>query len=250
MVDHFAELNRWFETPLGRHLLSEETYALQQVLPHLFGYHLLQIGSIGHGYLLESSRIMHRCILSKTANPIISKTCSNILAPADTMPFAHNCLDVVVLPHILEFENNPHDILREVERILIPEGYVVILGFNPMSLWGLRRWLLPSQRKVVPWCGRFLPILRIKDWLALLNFEVKEQHTFFFSLPFYRGGFKAYNKKLEKIGLRWSNNLGAVYILVAKKRVTTLTPIKPTRWLAQPTLATGAVGTNFQENSK
>jgi len=246
MGDHFADLNRWFETPLGRRLLSEEACALQQVLPHLFGYHLLQVGSIGHGYLLESSRIMHRCILTKSGGAIISKPYTCVLALADTIPFAHHSLDVVVLPHILEFEENPHEILREVERILIPEGHLVILGFNPMSLWGLRHWL-SNQRKTVPWCGRFLPLLRIKDWLALLNFEVKQQQTFFFALPFYRNSMQNYTKFMDKIGLRWTNNLGAVYMLVAKKRVITLTPIKPSRWLAQPALVTSTV-TSFQEN--
>ncbi len=82
----------------------------------------------------------------------------------------------------------------------------------------------------------------------MLNFEIKEQQTFFFALPFYGNRFKNYTKRMEN--LRWTSNLGAVYILVAKKRVTTLTPIKPHRWLVQPTLATGTVGTNFQEKTK
>ena len=237
MGNRFAELNRWFETPLGQRLLSEEAHVLQQVLPHLFGYHLLQIDCIGHGYLLESSRIMHRCILTRDANTMINKPYSKILALADALPFAHDSLDVVVLPHILEFEDNPHEILREVERVLIPEGYMVILGFNPMSLWGAWHWI-PTQRKTAPWCRRFLPLLRIKDWLALLNFEVTEQQTFFFTLPFYSGHPNNYTKYLEKPGLHWTSNLGAVYMLVAKKRVVTLTRIREPRWLAQPALAT------------
>jgi len=227
-----AQLNRWFQTALGRRLLKEEADALQQILPHLFGYHLLQIGTIGHGYLLESSRISHRCVL----NPSYSAT---VCALPDALPFAQDSIDVVVLPHILEFEENPLDILREVERVLIPEGNVVILGFNPLSLWGGWRYL--SRGKTAPWCGRFLPISRIKNCLASLGFDFKKQQSFFFSLPFNETGV------LEKIGARWMGYFGAVYLLHAKKRVTTITPIKP-RWLSQPALVTEAVGTQRKSN--
>jgi SAM-dependent methyltransferase len=239
-----AQLKRWFQTTLGRRLLGEEAAALQQILPHLFGYHLLQIGSIGHGYLLESSRIRHRCVLTLSANTIC-KPYSAVCALPDALPFAHDSIDVVVLPHILEFEKNPHDILREVERILIPDGHVVILGFNPVSLWGVWRWLF-ARRETAPWCGRFLPPSRLKDWLALLGFDLKKQQTFFFALPFYNDRFKT--TLLEKIGSRWADNFGGVYMLVAKKRVATLTPIKP-KWLTQPALITKeVVGTHRQEN--
>ncbi|OQY50442.1 MAG: hypothetical protein B6247_21570 [Candidatus Parabeggiatoa sp. nov. 2] len=138
---------------------------------------------------------------------------------------------------------NPHEILREVERVLIPEGHVVILGFNPVSLWGIWRWFF-ARRETAPWCGRFLPLLRIKDWLALLGFDLKKQQTFFFALPFHSDRFKNYTKSVEKVGSRWAGNFGAAYVVVAKKRIATLTPIK-SRWLTQPTLVTEAVSTHF-----
>jgi len=235
-----AQLNRWFQTPLGRRVLKEEADALQPILPHLFGYHLLQIGTIGHGYLLESSRISHRCVLSLSAKTIC-KPYSAVCALPDVLPFAQDSIDVVVLPHLLEFEKKPLDILREVERVLIPEGHVVILGFNPVSLWG--GWRYFTRRKTAPWCGRFLPISRIKDWLALLGFDLKKQQTFFFRLPFYKNEMTV----LEKIGARWMGHFGAVYLLVAKKHVTTITPIKP-KWLTQPALVTEAVGTQRKLN--
>ncbi|MDM8561322.1 methyltransferase domain-containing protein [Candidatus Parabeggiatoa sp. HSG14] len=246
MGNHVVELNRWFETPLGKRLLREEACILQQVLPQLFGYHLLQIGSVGHGDLLESSRIMHRCVLSRFAHTICNPY-SSIYGDAEALPFAQDSLDVVVLPHILEFEENPHEILREVERVLIPEGYIVILGFNPFSLWGGWRFLV-ARHKTVPWCGRFLPLLRIKDWLALLGFDLKKQQTFFFALPFHNDRFKNYTKYIEKIGSRWMGNFGAVSIVIAKKRIATLTPIK-TNWLPQTASLVGdAVGTHFKKN--
>jgi SAM-dependent methyltransferase len=265
-----AQLKKWFKTPLGRRLLSEELSALQQILPHLFGYHLLQIGNLWDGRLLESSRIKHRCVLSlelqecidfkkntfiyseiahfgNSPTDTIYKPYSSVFAKADALPFAQYSLDVVVLPHILEFEENPHDILREVERILIPEGHLIILGFNPMSLWGIWHWFF-AGREIAPWCGKFLSILHIKDCLSLLGFELKKQKTLFFALPFQNERFSRYITFLEKIGLHWTGNFGAVYLLVAKKRVTTLTPIK-SNWLTQPTLVAGAIGTHFNDNS-
>ncbi|RKZ91857.1 MAG: methyltransferase [Candidatus Parabeggiatoa sp. nov. 1] len=247
MGSHSAQLQTWFETPLGKRLLNEEAAILQQILPQLFGYHLLQIGSVGYGYLLESSRVRHRCVLSRSTNTICQPY-SSVYAQADALPFAKDSFDVVVLPHVLEFNDNAHDILREVERILIPEGHLVILGFNPFSLWGMWRWFF-TRRENAPWCGRFLSLLRIKDWLALLGFELKEQQSFFFALPFHNDRFRVYTTLLEKIGSRWAGNFGAVYLVVAKKRVTTLTPIKP-KWLTQPTLVAEAIGTSFKENTK
>jgi SAM-dependent methyltransferase len=244
MLTRAAQLNRWFETPLGHRLLNKEIEMLQQVLPHLFGYHILQVGSLGQGSLLESSRINHRCILTRSSD-LSQRRYSHVCAHANALPFAADTLDVVLLPHILEFEEYPHQVLREVERILIPEGQVVILGFNPVSFWGTWHWLLTSfaKQETAPWCGRFLPLLRIKDWLALLGFDIKEQHTFFYALPFPNDRLRRYSRLLEKMGERWLGNLGAVYLIVAKKRVATLTPIKP-KWVTKKAVVTSVVGTH------
>ena len=237
-----AQLNRWFQKPLGQHLLSEEVEVLQQILPKLFGYHLLQIGNVGYGSLLDSSRIMHRCLLSLSAGNVIDKPYTSLYGSAESLPFANESLDVVVLPHVLEFEENPHEILREVERVLIPEGYIIIIGFNPLSFWGLWRWLF-ARRDTAPWCGQFLSQLRTKDWLALLGFELKNDKTFFFDLPF--ANKISFLKKMPGTG-----NFGAVYVLVAQKRVATLTLLK-SKWLTRPSLVreAEAVGsTSFKEN--
>jgi SAM-dependent methyltransferase len=237
-----TELYQWFTTPLGERLLQSEVQLMQQILPDLFGYHLLQIGNIGHGQLLETSRIRHRCILC-LRDPHLALPYSIVQASADDLPFAHDSVDVVVLPHVLEFEENPHQILREVERILIAEGHVVIIGFNPVSLWGLWHRFL-SQRKQAPWCSQFLPVLRVKDWLALLGFEKVQQHTLFFAPPF--NSHWVAMRRLDKFGSRWAKDFGAVYVLVAKKRVSTLTPIKP-KWTTEPVIVTTPVGTRLEK---
>ncbi|MDY6992223.1 MAG: methyltransferase domain-containing protein, partial [Pseudomonadota bacterium] len=133
----FRSRDQWFQTPLGQRLLAAEVSTLQQILPQLFGYHLLQISAIGNGQLLESSRITHRCILTHSPDYPLHHYYSHVCALAEILPFSQDSLDVVILPHILEFEDNPHKVLREIQRILIPEGHVVLLGFNPFSLWGI-----------------------------------------------------------------------------------------------------------------
>jgi len=220
-----AHLNTWFETPLGERLLHAEMLEVQRCLPQLFGYHLVQVGGVGQGQLLQSSRIMQRHILSyylSTALPPYTLVRGGL----DCLPFAADSIDVIVLPHVLEFEDQPHEILREVERVLIPEGVVIILGFNPISLWGIWRWFLANEQ-TAPWCGKFMTLLRVKDWLSLLGFEKIEQRTFFFAPPFRSQHLRS--SWLEYFGNQWFSNFGAVYLLIAKKRVTTLTPIKP-RW--------------------
>lgn len=236
------QLNRWFQTPLGERLLAAETDALASILPHLFGFHLVQIGGMGQGRLLVSTRVQHACVLSRYSD-MLDISYTKVCGAADNLPFATDSVDVVVLPHILEFEDTPHDVLREVQRILAPEGHVVILGFNPWSLWGVWQWGR-SRHEAAPWCGRFLPTLRIKDWLALLCLDLIEQQTLFFALPLQRQRFPRIAQTLEYIGNRWLTNMGAVYVVVARKRVITLTPIRP-RWKRRPTLVTsGAVGMN------
>jgi len=227
---------------LGQRLLKAEAETLQTILPHLFGYYLIQIGDLDTEILLASSRIIHRCVL--THHPGYLRNCSYVQTSFESLPFAQDSIDVILLPHTLEFEDNPHEILREVERVLIPEGHLIILGFNPLSLWGLSHWFFAS-RQTAPWCGKFLSILRLKDWLALLGFELVKQQVFFFALPLANDRFKKYTHFIEKVGTKWLSNFGAVGILVAKKRVATLTPIRP-KWQPTTALVPTAVSSSSQ----
>jgi len=229
-------VQQWFETPLGKRLLQTEVVVLKGILPSLFGCHLLQIGAVGHGCLVNSTSIANRYLLNEEVE--LNKHCVYVQANVDSLPFAHDSLDVVVLPHVLEFEDNSHEILREVERVLVAEGHVIILGFNPFSLWGVCRLFL-ARRKIVPWCSQFINPLRIKDWLALLGFELTFQKTVFFALPAQKN-FLNYSALLEKVGSRWMSNFGAVTILVAKKRVIRLIPLRK-RWQLDNPLVAGAV---------
>lgn len=243
-----AQLNHWFETALGQRLLTAETAAVAEVLPAFFGYHAVQIGHLGAGRLLASSRIKHRCIVTTQQTAQYSPY-SQLRALADELPFATDSVDVMMLPHVLEFEDTPHAVLREVERSLIPEGHVIILGFNPFSLWGLWRLLHLRRRQTAPWCGRALSLLRLKDWLTLLGFDIVHQQSFFFSPPFSPPYLTSTLQFMEKLAVQIPNRFGAVYIIVAKKRVTTLTPIKPS-WRPRTAIVSGMVGTRYSRHQE
>lgn len=221
-------IDDWFATDLGRRLLNAEMAVLHEILPHLFGYHLVQIGGIKTECLLVSSRIMHRCLLHTTKVTQSFNTHSQVCANLEALPFISDCIDVVVLPHVLEFSPSPYAILQEVERILIPEGHLVIIGFNLLSFWGGWRFLT-LKRHSLPWCGHFLSLLRLREWLGLLGFSLASHKTFFFLPPINHENVLKYTVSLEKIGSRLAWHFGAVYVVVAKKRVATLTPLRP-KW--------------------
>ena len=228
------QLREWYQRPFGQLLASAEQEELDRILPNLFGYHLLQIGVGGHG-LMSASRILHRVIVTEDKEVVGDQ--SIVVGHPVSMPIAPDSIDALLLNHALEFTDDPHQVLRESERILVPEGNIVVLGFNPVSLWGLWR-LFRFRSKRVPWCCRILTIRRIRDWLALLGFEVTLSRQFFFRPPVQHQGITSRLQFLEKWGARWWPLLGSVYILTARKKVSTFTPIKP-RWRPQRSLVAG-----------
>ena len=136
------------------------------------------------------------------------------------LPFASQSLDLVVLPHVLEFAEEPHQVLREVERVLIPEGQVIVCGFNPASLWGARQVTgRLTGSHFLPLDGEFIGLPRIKDWLKLLGFEVNRGHFGCYAPPFTTEKWLHRFAFMEKAGNRWWPYFGAVYILQAVKRV-------------------------------
>lgn len=222
------QLRRWYQTPLGDAVARTEQAVLEEILPNLFGYHLLQLGAPMQRDILTSSRITHPMIMDDL--PALfhggSATSGAFLGQSEALPVASDSLDVLVLPHILEFAGQPHEVLREAERVLIPEGHVVILCFNPFSLFGARR-LLSGWRDDAPWCGHFYSAMRIKDWLALLGFDTVRVRNYFFRLPLQHQRLLRSLERVERGAGRYCAPLGGGYVLVAKKRVATLTPIKP-----------------------
>ena len=143
------------------------------------------------------------------------------------LPIASNSVDLILLPHVLEFDEHPHQILREVERVLMPEGQVILAGFNPFSLWGMRRRLRGGAD--YPWRGRFISLIRVKDWLALLGFEILGGQMACYAPPVKQQKWLERWKFMEAAGDRWWPISGGVYFLQAVKRVRGVRLIMP-KW--------------------
>jgi SAM-dependent methyltransferase len=238
---HCADSERvrdWFNQSPGRELLLQEKVCLDELLPSLFGYYLLQLGQLeSEQGLLQGSRIRHNIVLDLST--LATPGHVHIRGDAVQLPVRTDSVDVVLMPHTLDFSPDPHQVLREVERVLIPEGRLIILGFNPWSLWGLWRMLWRRSSRV-PWCGRFLGPRRINDWLSLLGFDLERTQFLMHRPPLKREGVMRRLEFLERMGQRYWSPMVGVYMVQAVKRVSTLTPIKQA-WKARPAVLGGRV---------
>ncbi len=214
----------WFEEPLGQLLQAAEVARLRGILPQLYGAMALQVGCIGTLDWLEGTVAPTRVVYD-----MYPRTgAANVHGVPEALPFAGKSINLVMLPHTLDFADDPHQVLREVDRVLMPEGHVVIVGFNPMSLWGL--WRLFRRRDgTVPWSGHFLHLMRIKDWIALLDFELTHGAMACYRPPLQGERAMQRLQFMENAGDRWWPLGAAAYILVAKKREFGLTPLRPRR---------------------
>jgi SAM-dependent methyltransferase len=211
-------LGEWFSTPLGRYLLARERAYFDQTLSDIFGFHALQIG-LPEFPLLKASRITTRLTVD-LEEP------AQVLADPHWLPFAENGIDLVVLPHTLEFTDEPHQLLREVHRVIRPEGHLIIAGFNPYSLFGAKRYF--GHEQTMPWTGNFISLYRLKDWLSLLGFEVAGGRLDGYVPPFRQERWLQRFHFFEKAGDRWWPIAGGVFFLRAVKRILGMRVITPT----------------------
>jgi SAM-dependent methyltransferase len=210
MPTNTLALADWFATPLGTCLLEKERAYLDDVTRDMFGFHALQLG-LPQFDLLRENRIAHRMKIDVGGGV-------DVRAKGTELPIATQSIDLALLPHVLEFAGDPHAVLREIDRVMMPEGRIVILGFNPWSLWGLRSAIGPS-RDETPWNGKFVSLLRVKDWLALLGFEVSAGRLVCYVPPVKKEKWLKRLAFMEPAGDRWWAVGGAVYMLQAIKRV-------------------------------
>ncbi|HQT26210.1 MAG TPA: methyltransferase domain-containing protein [Burkholderiales bacterium] len=219
-------LEQWLETPVGQYLLEREYAWFDQSVGDVFGYHAVQLG-LGSLDFLRASRMQLKL-----------RSDVDVAVDIFNLPFDSCSIDLAVLPHVLEFSGNPHQILREVARVMRPEGRIMLSGFNPFSLWGIRR--LATRSVAAPWCGDFISLARLKDWLALLGFEVAAGKLCCYIPPLDQEKWLNRFSFMEKAGDRWWPISGGVYCLVAIRRVRGMRIIMPS-WsdlVANP-LATG-----------
>ena len=232
-----VELGAWLQSPPGRYLLAWEQDRLDHDVADAFGFHALQLG-MPELDGLRANRMPHRWVASdvlSTPEPLptpapadgISTTQLegdrvHLRSEFDALPFPAGSLDLVVLPHSLELARDPHLTLREVERVLMPEGRLLITGFNPASLWGLRQRvarLRGAHDLFMPRAGDFIGYWRLRDWLRLLGFEVEAGRFGCWRPPCETDRWLQRYAWMDPIGDRWWPVLGAVYYLHAVKRV-------------------------------
>lgn len=216
----------WISGPLGQRVQALERRLLSDVLAQVFGWQLLQIGQWNDPAVLLDSARTQRCAVLDTQLPALPERVLPIRSRLDSLAVASDSVDAVLLPHTLECVANPHELLREVERILQGDGQLIVLGFRPSSLWGLRNLLVRDG--FPPMTEHFIAEYRLRDWLKLLGFEVTDARHYLFTWPW--GSASPFGQRLlEHVGSNLWPLFAGGYLLQARKRVYSLTPVRP-RW--------------------
>ena len=213
-----SSLPEWFRTPLGSYVLEWERKQFDSAVEDVFGFTAAQVDLPGVDFLRQN-RIQFRFTLALEPGAALT-------ADPMQLPLASNSVDLLALPHVLEFHTEPFQVLREAERVLRPEGQVVLSGFNRFSLWGLRR-LLARRRASPPWDARFIGLLRMRDWMRLLGLELNGGKLGCYAPPLDSDAWRARFAFMDKAGARWWPFRGGVYVLRAVKRVRGMRLVTP-----------------------
>ena len=245
-MSDLAPTNSWpqfLASPPGQYLLAWEQRQVDALVADIFGYHALQLGLPEIDALRENRMPLRLCASDRFAGDqagglqaapqragavVAARPRIAVINDFAELPFAAQSIDLIVLPHNLEFAPEPHQVLREVDRVLVPEGQLIISGFNPASLWGLRQALgRLGAAPFLPVEGQFIALSRIKDWLKLLSFEPSRGRYGCYAPWSSSERWLGRWSFLERAGDRWWPVLGSVYLLAAVKRVRGMRLIGP-----------------------
>jgi SAM-dependent methyltransferase len=227
------QLAHWFESPLGAKVLAAQRATIQPIIERMFGYHILQVGGSEEHLLLDASPINHKIVFSAAFRAGSNRPVAN----NEQLPLASDSIDAVIIHHGLDFTQDSHSLLREATRVLRPGGQMLIVGFNPLSQWGLAR--LFKQKLDVPWSGRFITKHRLLDWLHLLDLHVDTECSGVYFPPLKFSSLLQHSNKLESLGQKIGSPFGGVYYISCKKQVAGITPIIP-KW--KPLRSRPAIG--------
>ncbi|MDJ0795126.1 MAG: methyltransferase domain-containing protein [Woeseiaceae bacterium] len=229
MSSHNPE--EWLQSPLGAALLQLEVRVVEEALDGIFGEHCLQLGVWGETRTFTRFTRTQRCaVIGET--PLGEPSA---IGEFHKLPVESQSIDAVLLPHTLDFSDRPHEVLREVDRVLRPNGHIILLGFKPGGLWGLRR-LVPGAA-MPPGADHLISERRLRDWLKLLDMRIQGSRRYFFRWPIPRKSVST-SQKWELRGQMLWPELAACYMLTAQKRVSTLTPVRPL-WRRKPKVVAG-----------
>lgn len=212
------DVRAWFRGTYGSAWLALEKRQIESVMPLIFGTRLLQVGNWGQGdELVRSSRLLQHWVIG-----LVDGLGADALTDGSALPVLSRSVDAVVLPHALEFIGSPETLVRESERSLADHGHLVITGFNPLSGWGVKRFVKGHRSASFPWQARPLSLLRLRLLLDGYGFEVVRVRRYGLGFPRLSGDHEL--DRTHPIQLACSG-LSNAYLVVARKRVTPLTPV-------------------------
>lgn len=218
----FSKLANLFDQYPGKYFLKYEQEQLNSILAQFHGYFLVQLSTSDHYHLQSVTTIKQQVYVGRGIkdNPQLSVVESSL----HELPFQSESVDAFILPHTLEFSQNPEKLIGEIYNILIPGGKIVILAFNPFSLLGMTKLLKSSKN--TPWCGKLYSIGHVKSWLHASGFSLDYQKSFCFRPPLKNETALKKLFFLEPIGQYCYPRWGNIYILVAQKKIVGLPPVK------------------------
>ena len=200
-------------------MLDWELAQFDSAVDDVFGFRAVQLG-LPEVDFLRQNRIPFRFSLALEPGAAVA-------ADPLQLPLASQSVDLLALPHVLEFHHNPHEVLREAERVLMPEGHLVLSGFNTLSLWRLRQAMPFMDRQGAPWESRFIGLLRLRDWLRVLGFEINGGQFGCYVPPFQQQIWLDRFAFMDKAGARWWPLFGGIYVIRAVKRVSGMRLVTP-----------------------
>lgn len=224
--DMIPRLEHWFHSEAGARLLQQEQQLIQEQLATLFGYHLMQMSTCRDVCLYQDSKIRHRFALGPLSGGNIGSLCD------EQLPLEQESIDVAILHHVMEYSQQPHLLLREISRVVVPSGHVLIVGFNPFSPMGLLS-LRDRIRRQGIWQNQLFGIRRLADWLTFMEFTVQSVQYGHYRLP-TDGVLGGQHPWLEQRLQRWQLPLGSFYVMLARKDVSRLTPVRFRRKAGKP----------------
>ena len=259
--DVIKQCSNWYQTLTGQSALVNTEVLCAKTMSEIFGYYAIQIGMLsGECDLLKHSRINASFTLANPDNlPDFNKEKAEagdedksnsldyaVIATNEKLPISTDNIDLVVASHVLEMSKNPHQVLREIDRVLVPEGHCILIGFNPFALSNLNipsRFKRKNRHTESQDTHKMRSAARVKDWFSLLGFEILEVNYMGF-----RPALK--NQKIFK-SLSWMEHwgeyagplLGSMYVVHAKKQVASMRPNKKV-WRAPALLEGGKVALN------
>jgi SAM-dependent methyltransferase len=208
-----SPLESWQQLPNGALLHQQTQQRIDDCLEQCFGYNLLKLGQLSCQINTSNSTISHQINCATRGNNL------SLQADINQLPLQDSTIDLCILTHELDFSSDPHQLLREIDRVLALDGKLIISGYNPISFFGLRTLLHPKNPKKA---RLFFPN-RVIDWLHLLGFQIQQkQHFDFLS----RNVNSTCSIFIEDFGQRYLPYFCSVYFIIAQKKTIPMTPVK------------------------